>query len=58
MAMPYPSSNKIPMASPEDVGVVVAAILDAGDSYHGKWISLVADRLSDDEKLAVWTKSK
>jgi hypothetical protein len=58
MAMPYSSSNKIPMASPEDAGVVVATILDAGDLYHGKWISLVADRLSDNEKLAVWTKGK
>jgi hypothetical protein len=58
MAMPYPSTNKIPTASPEDAGVVVAAILDAGDKYHGKWISLVAESLTDDEKLARWTKGK
>jgi hypothetical protein len=58
MAMPYPSTNKIPTASPEDAGVVIAAILDAGDKYHGKWISLVAESLTDDEKLAQWTKGK
>jgi NmrA-like family len=58
MAMPYPSTNKIPTASPGDAGVVVAAILNAGDKYHGKWISLVAESLTDDEKLTSWAKGK
>ena len=58
MAMPYASTNKIPTSSPGDAGVVVAAILDAGDKYHGEWISLVAESLSDDEKLTLWGKGK
>jgi len=56
MTMPYSSTNLLPMVSPEDAGVVIATILDAGDKYHGKWISLVTEHLSDDEKLAQWAK--
>jgi hypothetical protein len=58
MAMPYPSTSKIPMASPDDAGVVLAAIIDAGERYNGKWISLVAEQLTDDEKLASWKEGK
>lgn len=58
MAVPYPSTNKIATVSPDDAGVVIAAILDAGYKYHGKWISLAAESLTDDEKLASWTKGK
>lgn len=55
MAMPYPPNSKFPMAAPEDAGVVIAAILDSGDTYYGRWVSLVSDRLSDNEKIAEWT---
>jgi hypothetical protein len=58
MAMPYPSTSKIPMASPDDAGVVLVAIIDAGERYNGKWISLVAEQLTDDEKLASWKEGK
>jgi hypothetical protein len=58
MAMPYSPANKFPMASPEDAGVVIATVLDAGTKYHGTWISLIAERLSDDEKLASWKKGR
>jgi hypothetical protein len=57
MAMPYSSTNKIAMSSPEDAGIVIATIIDAGARYNGKWISLVTEHLTDDEKLALWTKS-
>lgn len=56
MAMPYPSTNKIPVTSPEDAGVVIAAIIDAGRTYHGEWISLVSEHITAAEKLASWTK--
>jgi 3',5'-cyclic AMP phosphodiesterase CpdA len=58
MAMPYPSTNKIPTASPEDAGVVIATIIDTEGKYNGKWISLVAEQLTDDEKLATWVEGK
>jgi hypothetical protein len=56
MAMPYPPNRKIPVASPEDAGAALAAILDSDAKYHGKWISLVAETLTDEEKIATFTK--
>lgn len=58
MAMPFPSTSKLPMASLEDVGVVIATILEAGDKYYGKWISVIAEHLTEIEKLAPWMKGK
>jgi hypothetical protein len=58
MAMPYPSTSPFPMVSPEDVGVVIATILDSGGKYYGKWISVISEHLTDDEKLVPWTKGK
>jgi hypothetical protein len=58
MAMPFPSTSKLPMASLDDVGVVITTILEAGDKYYGKWISVIAEHLTEIEKLDPWMKGK
>lgn len=58
MAMPYPSSSRIPLASSEDSGVFVATIIAGGSKFHKKRLSMVTEFLSDEHKLKVWTEGE
>lgn len=58
MAMPYPSSSPIPLASAEDTRALVATIIAGGDKFYNKRLSLVTEFLSDEHKLKVWTEGE
>ncbi|KAG8404885.1 hypothetical protein J3459_016692 [Metarhizium acridum] len=57
LRMPHPGSDPVSMASSLDTGAVVDAILRAESKYHGHTVALVAERLSDEKKLAIWAEA-
>lgn len=54
--MPHAASDFVSMASSLDTGVVVDAILKAGSKYHGRTVALVAERITEQKKLEIWSK--
>ena len=55
--MPFPGSTVFPVASPDDAGVVVDALLKSGVKYMGKRVVLIGDLMPEDERLKIWADS-
>lgn len=54
--MPHASNDAISMTSSQDIGAVVDAILRGGSKYHNQSVALVAERLTEEKKLDIWSK--
>ena len=54
--MPYPGSTRVPVASSDDTGVVIDAILRGGEKYYGKTVTVVGDLMPEDDRLKTWAK--
>jgi hypothetical protein len=54
--MPHPSSTRVPVASSDDVGVVVDAIVKGGEKYYGKAVTVVGDLMPEEDRLKIWAE--
>jgi hypothetical protein len=56
LSMPYPSSTRVPVASSNDTGVVVDAILRGGEKYYCKTVTAVGDLMPEEDRLRIWAE--
>jgi hypothetical protein len=55
--MPYPSSTRVQVASSDDTGVVIDAILRGEEKYYGKTVTVVGDLMPEGDRLRIWAES-
>jgi len=56
--MPFPGHHQSFLASVGDVGVLIATIIQGGEKFHKKAISLVTENMTSNEKLKIWAEGK
>ncbi len=44
------------MATSDDTGVVVDAILRGGKKYYGKTVTVVGDLMPEEDRLRIWAE--
>ena len=56
MSMPFDGSIGIPMAWADDVGPYVEAVLNGGEKYKGKTVTVIGETMGHREMLDIWSK--